>query len=31
MKVRVRLGIVNVTPVEEGIGGQVVVWLRCLN
>ncbi|OQO92626.1 hypothetical protein B1813_10690 [Saccharomonospora piscinae] len=30
-RVRVRLGIVNVTPVEGGIGGQVVAWLRCLD
>ncbi|MFD9701470.1 hypothetical protein [Lentzea sp. NPDC059081] len=29
-KTRVRLGIVDVEPGEEGNGGPRVVWLRCL-
>lgn len=29
-KTRVRLGIVDVAPGDEGIGGSRVVWLRCL-
>jgi hypothetical protein len=30
-KTHVRLGIVDVTADEEGIGGPRVVWLRCLD
>ena len=30
-KTRVRLGIVDVEPGEEGNGGPRVVWLRCLS
>jgi hypothetical protein len=31
VKTRVRLGIVDVVAVREGIGGPRVVWLRCLD
>ena len=30
-KTHVRLGIVEVAPDEEGVGGPHVVWLRCLD
>jgi hypothetical protein len=30
-KIHVRLGIVDVEPDREGIGGPRVVWLRCLD
>lgn len=31
VKTRVRLGVVDVDPGQEGIGGPRVVWLRCLD